>query len=78
MIRARDLKRGQNFVFRGEQYVVIVCISSDGYCVQNVVAHRSDGSTLIIQLHKNFYVEARGEPKPVEVLSMTTEELLSF
>ena len=74
-IRARDLKRGQSFLFRDARYYVIACISNKDSSVQNVVCESVGGRSLVIQLHKNFYIEASGEPKPVEILSNSHEEL---
>jgi len=69
------LRKAQRFTFRGEQYEVIVCISDEDKCLQNAVCRRDNGSTCVIQFHKNFVVAATGDPEPVEVLSMTGQEI---
>jgi len=74
-IKARKLKRAQTFIFRGLKFEVIVCISDEDSCVVSVVCYDSMRNTMVVQLHKNFEIEATGEPKEVLVISMSDEEL---
>ena len=75
IIRARELRRAQTFIFRGLKFEAIVCISKREDCLVNIVCYDSLRNTIIIQMHKNFEIEATGEPKEVCVISMDDEEL---
>ena len=75
MIRVKELKRAQTFTFRGLKFEVIVCISQREDCLVNVVVYDSMRNTMVIQMHKNFEVEATGDPKIVPVISIDEDEL---